>query len=349
MTTNNPVLVEAWRGPIVESFHRGAWAVVDGADTLVASDGDIERPIYPRSAIKLLQALPLVASGAAERLGLNDAELALACASHGGEAAHVATAASMLAKAGLDSTVLECGAHWPYDEAAQRALAAHGEAPSALHNNCSGKHAGFVCLGCTMAGDRDAHGFLAGYVRHDHALMREVGASIEAATGARLADAPRATDGCSIPTWGIALRRLALAFARMATGQGLAPDRAAAAQRLRTAVAREPFMVGGSHRLDTRLMREFGERVFCKVGAEAVYCVALPEQGLGLALKMDDGNTARACEVAMAALVRAFVPACSDAEHELLERTTDVTLTNWNGIKVGRLAAHHSLQKRRGA
>jgi L-asparaginase II len=290
-----------------------------------------------------------VESGAADRFGLSDAELALACASHGGEAAHVAAAASMLAKAGLDAQVLECGVHWPYSEAAQRELAARGEAPSALHNNCSGKHAGFVCFGCTLAAGGDARAFLRGYVRHDHALMREVGASIEAATGARLADAPRATDGCSIPTYGIALRRLAHAFARMATGQGLTSGRAAAAQRLRRAVAREPFMVGGSGRVDTRVMQVFGERVFCKVGAEGVYCVALPEQGLGLALKMDDGNGARACEVAMAALVRAFVPARSDAEHEVLERTTDVTLTNWNGIAVGRLAVHPSLTKRRGA
>ena len=349
MTTNNPVLVEAWRGPMVESFHRGAWAVVDAAGTVVASAGDIERPVYPRSAIKLLQALPLVESGAADRFGLNDAELALACASHGGEPAHVATAASMLAKAGLDASALECGVHWPYDETAQRALAARGDSPNALHNNCSGKHAGFVCLGCTMAGSADVRGFLHGYVRHEHPLMREVGASIEAATGARLADAPRATDGCSIPTFGIALRRLAHAFARMVSGEGLSPGRAAAARRLRAAVAREPFMVGGSTRVDTRLMRVFGERLFCKVGAEGVYCVALPEQGLGLALKMDDGNTARACEVAMAALVRTFLPARDDAEQEVLERTTNVTLRNWNGLEVGRLAPHPDLQKRKGA
>ena len=144
----NPVLVEAWRGTAVESFHRGAMAVVDGDGVLVASLGDIERPIFPRSAVKLLQALPLVESGAADAFALSDEELALACASHGGEAAHTRTAASMLAKAGFDAGVLECGAHWPYEEAANHALAASGATPSALHNNCSGKHAGFVCLGC---------------------------------------------------------------------------------------------------------------------------------------------------------------------------------------------------------
>jgi L-asparaginase II len=342
--TINPVLVEAWRGDIVESFHRGAYAVVDAHGALVASAGDIERPVYPRSAIKLLQALPLVESGAADRFGLSDAELALACASHEGEPDHAATAASALAKAGLDASVLECGVHWPYSEAAKRALAAQGHAPSALHNNCSGKHAGFACLGCVLAGGRDARGFLAGYVQPEHAVMREVGAAIEAATGARLADAPRAVDGCSIPTWGIALRRLAHAFARLGSGQGLAPGRAAAAQRLRSAVARAPFMVGGSHRVDTRVMERFGERVFCKVGAEGMYCIALPEQGLGIAIKMDDGNTARAVEVAMAALLQRLVRSCTDEQAALLDALSNVTLRNWRDIEVGRLAAQADLR-----
>ncbi|HET9975844.1 MAG TPA: asparaginase [Burkholderiaceae bacterium] len=335
----NPVLVEAWRGDIVESFHRGAFAVVDAAGALVASAGDIERPVYPRSSIKVLQALPLVESGAADRFGLNDDELALACASHTGEPEHARTAASTLAKAGLDVDVLECGVHWPYDEAAKRTLAAAGAVPSALHNNCSGKHAGFACLGCVMAGGRDARGFLAGYVKPEHALMREVGAAIEATTGVRLADAPRATDGCSIPTWGLPLRRLAHAFARIATGVGLAPGRAAAARRLRAAVARAPFMVGGTDRLDTVVMQAFGERVFCKVGAEGMYCAALPDAGLGLALKMDDGNTARACEVALAALLHAHAAPRDDGEHALLAGLANVTLRNWRGIEVGRLAS----------
>jgi L-asparaginase II len=343
VTSINPVLVEAWRGPIVESCHRGAYAVVDAEGAIVASAGDIDRPVYPRSAIKLLQALPLVESGAAERFGLSDAELALACASHEGEPAHAATAASALAKAGLDESVLECGTHWPYSETARRSLAAEGRQPSPLHNNCSGKHAGFACLGCVLAGGREARGFLSGYVQPDHPVMREAGAAIEAATGARLADAPRATDGCSIPTYGIALRRLAHAFAKVATGQGLSPGRAAAAQRLRAAIAREPSMVGGTGRVDTRVMQAFGERVCCKVGAEGMYCVALPEQGLGIALKMDDGNTARAVEVAMAALLRCWVPTRSESEAALLAELSNVTLRNWRGIEVGRLAANASL------
>jgi L-asparaginase II len=334
-----PVLVELWRGAIVESFHRGAFAVVDAGGGVRREGGDIDRPVYPRSAVKGLQALPLVASGAAERFGLADQELALACASHGGQPAHVATAAAMLAKAGLDVGVLECGTHWPSNELAARTLAANDEAPCPLHNNCSGKHAGFACLGALMAGDADrARGLLRGYVEPDHPVMREIGASLEAATGVRLADAPRATDGCSIPTFGIPLRALARAFARFGTGTGLTPERARAAVRLRAAVAAAPSMVAGAGRLDTRLMTHFGARVFCKVGAEGVYCAALPELGLGIALKMDDGNTARAAEVAIVALVESLLP-LDDADRAFVAPLRDVELRNWNGRPVGRLAA----------
>jgi L-asparaginase II len=341
----NPVLVEVWRGPVVESFHRGAYAIVDSAGGVVASRGDIERPVYPRSAIKILQALPLVESGAADRFSLTNAELALACASHEGEVMHVTTAASMLSKAGLDESTLECGTHWPYSEAAKLALAAAGAAPSALHNNCSGKHAGFICLGCVMAGDRDPRGFLSGYVEPNHPLMREVSAAVESATGCNLATAPRATDGCGIPTFGIALTQLALAFARVATGRGLSPGRATAAKRLRAAVAEAPLMVGGAGRFDSRVMALFGERVFCKVGAEGVYCAALPESGWGLALKMDDGNNARACEVAVSALFEALGLPRNETERALLAALSNAALRNWRGTEVGRLAAAPELRR----
>ncbi len=342
----NPVLVEVWRGSAVESFHRGAYAVVDAGGAVVASRGDVERPVYPRSAIKVLQALPLVESGAADRFGLTNDELALACASHDGEPAHVHTAAGMLSKAGLDEHVLECGTHWPNSEAAKLALAAAGAAPSALHNNCSGKHAGIVCVACMLAGHRDRLAFIGGYVEPGHAVMREITAAVESATGCNLAAAPCATDGCSMPTFGIALTRLAHAFARVATGQGLSPGRAAAARRLRAAVAASPFMVGGNARFDTRVMTVFGERVFCKVGAEGVYCVALPEHGWGLALKMDDGNNARACEVAVAALLEALGVARTEPERVPLAELSNVTLRNWRGIDVGRLSAEPGLRRK---
>ncbi|WP_164964028.1 asparaginase [Rubrivivax sp. JA1026] len=333
--TANPTLVEALRGGAVESTHRGAWAVVDADGDVVASAGDIDRPIFPRSAVKLLQALPLVESGAAERYGLNDEQLAIACASHNGEPRHVAVAASMLAAAGVDETALECGAHWPYRDLVQREMAAAGQTPGALHNNCSGKHAGFVCLGCLLAGDADKRAFLSGYVKPEHPVMREVGDAIEAATGWRLADTPRGTDGCSIPTYAIPLRHLALAFARAGSGIGLREGRARAAKRLMAAVTAEPFMVGGSGRFDTRIIERLGERVFCKVGAEGVFCAAFPKAGLGVAVKMDDGAS-RACEVVMAALIERFVR-LDEAERGFVHAFADQPLANWNGLDVGRL------------
>jgi L-asparaginase II len=310
--------------------------------------GDTLLPIFPRSAVKVLQALPLVASGAADRWQLGDEELALACASHGGEATHVRTAAGMLAKAGMDLTALECGAHWPYHDGALKALARSGEAPTALHNNCSGKHSGFVCLGCHMArgdaGQPDARSYLRGYLQQGHAVMREVTAALQATTGYDLASAPVGTDGCSIPTYAVPLQHLAHAFARVATGVGLSASHAGAARRLRAAVARAPHMVAGSGRFDSRVMERLGERVFCKVGAEGVYCAALPDQGLGVAIKMDDGNTSRACEVVMAAVIEALLPLSPD-DAAFMRGFSDMRMTNWNGIEVGQLRASGTLRE----
>lgn len=336
--TANPILVEALRGGIVESMHRGAVAVVDADGAVHTALGDIDRPIFPRSAVKVLQALPLVASGAVERLGLTDEELALACASHGGEPRHVQTAQSMLAKAGVDFHALECGTQWPSYDGATKALAAAHREPNALNNNCSGKHSGFVCVGCMMAQGRDLAAFLKGYVKPDHPVMREVTSALQAATGFDLSKTAQGTDGCSIPTYAIPLRHLAHAFARVATGLGLSDSHARAAQRLRQAVAKAPFMVAGTGRMDTRVMEHFGERVFCKVGAEGVYCAALPELGVGVAIKMDDGNNARACEVAFAALLERLL-ALSAEDATFLRGFSDAVLKNWNGIEVGRLRA----------
>jgi L-asparaginase II len=299
--------------------------VVDAEGGVVFATGDIDAAIFPRSAVKALQALPLVESGAAERLGLTDAELALACASHSGAAAHVATAEAMLRKAGRSAAALECGAHWPSDPASARALTIASAQPSALHNNCSGKHAGFICLACAHGEDP------AGYVRPDHPVMRQVTAALAEMTGTRLDEGNRGTDGCSIPTYAIPLRALALAFARFGTGFGLSPARATAAARLRKAVATHPFMVAGTGRLDTELMTALGFRAFIKGGAEGVHCAALPELGLGLAVKCDDG-AGRASDLVTAVLVARFLG--NDAVPEALRRPV---LRNWNGIAVGEL------------
>jgi len=327
----DPILVEVMRGDRVESRHSGAVAVSDADGKLVFAVGDTGQAIYPRSAIKALLALPLVESGAADRLGLTDAELALACSSHNGEAIHTDTAASMLARAGRDVSALECGTHWPSWDAAARTLAISGAHPTALHNNCSGKHAGFICLACDAGHDPT------GYVLPDHPTMRAVTAPLAEMTGTVLDERNRATDGCSIPTYAIPLRALAQAFARFAGGQGVSADRAAAIVRLRHAVAAHPMMVAGHQRFDTELMMALGARVFAKGGAEGVHCVALPALGLGIAVKCDDGAH-RATEIATAAVLSRLMP--DDALTPFVTRA----LTNWNGIDVGEVRAAESLR-----
>jgi L-asparaginase II len=325
----NPVVVEATRGDLVESSHRGAGAVVDADGGVVMVFGDAERAVYPRSAVKALQALPLVASGAADRLGLREKEIALSCASPSGSEDHVATARGMLAKAGYDEQALECGAHWPLGEDEARALARLRERPTALHNNCSGKHAGFVCLSCAMGTDPK------GYVAPDHAVQREVKASIEAMTGARLSEAMRGVDGCAIPTYAVPLVALARGFARLATGHGLSREHRNAAARIRAAVVAHPMTVAGRGRFDTEVMSLLGPRAFTKSGAEGVFCAALPESGLGLAVKADDG-AGRAAQVMIAALIQRFGRFDDDVAARFM-RFVSPRLLNWNGAEVGLL------------
>jgi L-asparaginase II len=201
--------------------------------------------------------------------------------------------------------------------------------PSALHNNCSGKHAGFLCLACAL--DADPRG----YVEPDHPVQRAVKAAIESTSGVTLTDDHRGIDGCSAPTWAVPLKNLALAFARLGTGQGLAPERAKAAARLRAACAAHPWYVAGSGRFCTEVMQLLGARAFVKVGAEGVYCGMFPDAGLGFAVKCDDGG-ARAAEVVMAVLLARFV-ALKDTERAAIERLVRPVMHNWNGLTVGSL------------
>jgi L-asparaginase II len=327
----NPVLVEVTRGRLIESRHRGAVAVCDADGAVALAIGDIDAPVFPRSAVKAMQALPLVESGIADKLGLTQAELALACSSHAGEPAHVAGVSAMLAKAGAESDALECGAHWPTSQAAAHELARADAQPSALHNNCSGKHAGFICLVCGMGVD------CKGYVKPRHAVQREIKAAIEALTGAALDADHCGTDGCSIPTYAVPLRALALGFARFGAGVGMGPTRAAAAARLRAAAAAHPFMIAGTGRFDTRIMSLLGARAFTKTGAEGVFCASFPELGLGVALKCDDGAT-RAAEVMMASVIGKCLQ-LNASESAALEPFITPELHNWNGVNTGRLAA----------
>jgi L-asparaginase II len=330
----NPILVEATRGGIVESWHRGAIAIAGPDGRLALAIGDIEQPVFPRSAIKLIQAMPLLESGAAGAYGYGDAELALAQSSHSAEARHVELAASMLERAGLSPGDLECGAHLPLGESAARALLAARVKPTALHNNCSGKHAGMLA---TAAFGREP---TAGYVRPDHPVQRHVARILEELTGACLAEAPCGVDGCSVPTWALPLSSLAAVFARLASGTGVSQEHSAAALRLMNAAMAEPFMIAGNGRFCTRVMEAAPGRIFAKTGAEGVYCAALSGRGHAIALKIDDGAK-RGAEIALGAALQAMLPEAADA----LDPLACEPVRNVRGIATGELRPSDELRR----
>ncbi|WP_051341189.1 asparaginase [Azospirillum halopraeferens] len=295
---DTPILVEVTRGGMVESRHRGHACVVDAGGRVLARWGETMAPVYPRSAVKALQAIPLVESGAFDAFGLGSEELALACASHNGEAVHTDLVARWLARIGCTPDDLECGAHLPYDEETTHALLRAGAPPTALHNNCSGKHAGML----TTARHRGEAP--AGYVRYDHPVQQRILGVLEQMTAQDLTGAPWGVDGCSIPTLAVPLGGLAFAMARIADPSDLPERRAAAVERIRAAWAAHPYLIAGRNTFDTRMMETARGRVLVKAGAEGVGCAVLVEQGVGIALKIEDG-AARARDVAMAALIRA--------------------------------------------
>ena len=314
----NPVIAEVTRGGIVESRHTGAFAVVDGAGKLIRSAGDFAAPIFPRSAIKAFQCVPVIESGAADRFGFTEEELALACSSHNGEPDHVRVARSMLKKAQNGEEHYECGAHWPYLAEAQHDLVRHGSGPMQVHNNCSGKHAGMLALSRQLGADpRD-------YVKIEHPVQQAIAKAIAEYCDVDVGTLTWGIDGCSVPTWAYPLSNMALGFAKL--------TETATGKRIIAAVRKYPFMVAGTGRFDTKLM-ELLPRVFVKTGAEGVYCGCIPHANIGIALKCDDG-AGRAAETAMASLL-ASLDVWTVEEKAILQTFTHAALTNWRHIHVG--------------
>lgn len=328
-TNLNPVLVEVTRGPMIESRHRGAAAVLDPQGRVIAEWGDIARPIYPRSAIKPVQAIPLIESGAAAAFELSDAEIALACASHNGEPNHIETVGAWLARLGLSENDLECGGHLPYSQEAAASLIQAGQIPSALYNNCSGKHTGMLTIAKHLGLPTER------YVAADHPVQRMWRDALAEMTGEDLSRAPIGTDGCSIPTAGISLHGLALSAARFAAPETQRPKRAAAIRRIAGAITAEPAMIAGTKSFCSRVIAATGGQALVKTGAEGVYWAALPGRRLGFAVKIDDGAT-RASEVATAALLLRFGD-FGGAARQILETLARPPLTTRRGALTGEI------------
>jgi L-asparaginase II len=322
----NPVLVDISRAGWLESVHRGAVAISDAQGAVVWSAGGIDRAVFARSSLKMLQALPLVESGAADAFDVSPAELALACASHSAEPVHIEAVAAWLQRLGCDETCLACGAHIPISEAAARALAASGAAPTRLHNNCSGKHAGFLTLARRLGAT------IEGYERPDHPVQRQVLATIGEMAGVDMAALPLGIDGCAAPAPALPLRALATAMARIADPSRLSPGRAQAARRLDSAVRAHPRLVAGTGRACTTIIEAAEGAILVKGGAEGVYVAVLSGLGLGVALKIDDG-AGRAAETAIAALLAAL--GVVDAAQPAIAALIDAPILNTRGETVG--------------
>ncbi len=316
----NPILAEILRGRAVESYHRGAFAVANAEGEILHSQGDINRNIFPRSAIKAFQCVPLIESGAADRFCFADEDIALACSSHIGEAEHVRVAASMLEKAGIDEAAYECGSHWPERMIDRSALIKAAQLPRAIHNNCSGKHAGMLALAKHLGAP------LQDYVKREHPVQKAVATAVDHYCRVETANAPWGIDGCSVPTWAMPLTHLAQGFARL-----FAPGNTTG-QRIAKAAAAHPFLIAGTDKFDSRIMQSV-PRLFIKVGAEGVYCGAIPHASLGFALKIDDGAT-RGAEVAVADML-SKLDCWNSKEVATLKSFSHATMTNWRKLEVG--------------
>ncbi len=330
----NPILSVATRSGQVESWHRGAVAVChDGAPALAL--GDVERSTFVRSAVKPLQALPFLERGLAEQLGAADAELAVMCASHDGTEAHTAAVRSLLARGGLDEAQLGCGPHAPFDPHSRGELQRRGAQPGRLHNNCSGKHAGFLHLARSCGDD------LARYLAPDSRAQREVQAAVAAMTGCP-EPLELGLDGCGAPTFRLPLAGLARAFSRLANPIGLASVRAAACRRILAVVGRAPTLLAGERRFCTALVRAWPGACFAKNGAEGVYALALAPDprrvrwpgGLGIAIKVDDGAERGYQPVVVDLLLRlgAFV---DDQVPPALQAFHRLAIDNTQRVRVG--------------
>ncbi len=318
-------MAELWRGGLLESRHLGHAVICGQGGEVLGAWGDPGTVIFPRSSCKMIQALPLMESGAGD--ALSDAQVALACASHSGAAIHREAVTRWLSDLGLAEADLRCGAHEPGDVEERNRLVRAGEAPCQIHNNCSGKHTGFLMLNQQLKGGPE-------YVDPDHPVQRAVRQATVEVTGEE--PAGMGIDGCSAPNFAVTLTGLARAMAAFAnaTGSGDARDRAM--HRLARSMASHPEMVAGEGRACTELMRAMGGRVAIKTGAEAVFVGILPERKLGLALKIADGGT-RASEAAVAALLVHL--GVLEAEHPATRRRLNAVQRNWRGLEAAELRA----------
>lgn len=324
-------LTEIWRGPRPESVHLGHAVICDASGDIKAAWGNPAETLLARSSAKMIQALPLLASGAADARGLTSEHLALACASHEGTPAHADRVRDWVSSLGMGDDDLRCGPHDPLDRAADIALIRDGRMPCQCHNQCSGKHAGFLTLNRHLGGGPD-------YIDPGHPVQQSVRESVEMVTDET---SPfHVIDGCSAPNFASSLQGMARAMAWFAAASETGDAAERAAVRLWQAMVAHPDLVAGEGRACTELMRACSEPVALKTGAEGFFVAILPRRGLGVALKVIDGGTRGAnCAIA-SILVRLGV---LDPAHPAARRVRNAPIINWRGIETGMIKPADSL------
>lgn len=318
-----------FRGETIESLHRAHVALTDARGHLLADRGSPEHVAFTRSSIKAYQLLPLVASGAADRFGFDEREIAVMCSSHSGEPMHTELVAGILERIGLDVAALQCGADPPFDPQAAKAL---GAPPTSLHNNCSGKHANLLAQAIDLGSDTKT------YLDPAHPVQERILEGIAHASGVPAASIPIGTDGCSAPNFALPIQAGARLFAVLARPDALGGREAAALERIRNAMIRHPELVAGSDRFDTRLMRAARGRLACKIGGEAVFGVADTETGQGLYVKIEDGGMRAVPPVVVAALDS--LGWLEGTDRALLANDRVVPIRNVRSIVVGRIESN---------
>ncbi len=333
-------LAEVTRGDLVESVHHGVVVAVDRSSQVLAWAGDPEHVAYFRSSAKPFQAIPVVESGAADAFGFSESDLAFCCSSHSAEPDQQEAVASMLAKIGLGEEALRCGIAPPYDEMEAARVKAGLVSPSQIQCDCSGKHTGMLATCVHLGWPTES------YLEPDHPLQRRIRTIM--AEVLRL-DEERillAADGCSVPTFGAPMRAFATAFATLADPEAAPPghglEHAAALLRLRAAMIAYPNNVAGHGELDTDLMEVTGGRVVAKLGAEGLLCLAVPERGLGVAIRMLDGSDRARSVAALATLEQLGV--LGSGEADALRERQDPAITNFNGWRVGEVRPAFQLE-----
>jgi L-asparaginase II len=320
--------VDAFRGRIVESHHRVSAGVVDLDGKLTAWTGDADFVTYWRSCAKLFQVIPLIADGGADALGITDEEIALACASHNGEPRHLAVATSLLRKAGCTEEDLACGPHPSLSPAVAREMAERGQKPRKLHSNCSGKHAAMLALA-------KYHGWpKVDYRKPGHPVQKRLLTEVAHWTGVPEDQIGQGTDGCGVVSFGLPLKAMAFAYARLGAG------RSEPAKRVLRSIAAEPFLIAGTGRMCTDVIASSAGKVIAKVGADGVYCGTIPDARLGFAMKVEDGDMDSA-RPALLALLEILAPGAVKVADSFRRPVIKNTL----GEDVGELKAHISLER----